>query len=77
MIYFPDLSSVLWQLFCQYWIVLYLLIGMLFCFDHIMEAMGDAAIAWLFGWGILLPITLIRDMIWWIKERNEIKSSSR
>lgn len=71
MIYFPDLSIVLWQWFCQYWMILYLLIGFYFFCDHVMEAMGDAAIAWMFFWGILLPIRLIANIAWFFRERRE------
>ena len=36
-----------------------------------MEAVGDAAIVWLFGWGILLPVKLVANIACFVRERRE------
>jgi len=51
--------------------VLYLLVGLYFFCDHVMEAMGNAAIAWMLFWVILLPIRLITNIVWFVRERRE------
>lgn len=59
MTYFPSLEEVLLNLLKTYWPFLYLFIGLAFSFSHIMEEVGDASLAWLVGWPILLPLKII------------------
>ena len=68
--YFPTVEEAFIELLKIYWPHLYLLIGLYFCLQHIMEEVGDAAIAWLLAWPLLLPIDLVKRLVWSIRKNK-------